>query len=83
MVSKAGQQDIAVKFGTVPPKAGRLAPMWCAGVCMGVQVCVWVCRCVYGVQVCVWVRGVCMGEQVCVWVCRCVYGVQVWYGMAF
>jgi len=26
-VSKAGQRDIAVKFGTVPPKAGRLAPM--------------------------------------------------------
>jgi len=29
MVSKAGQRDIAVKFGTVPPKAGQLAPMHC------------------------------------------------------
>jgi len=26
-VSKAGQWDIAVKFWTVPPKAGRLAPI--------------------------------------------------------
>ena len=27
-VSKAGQQDIAVEFGTVPPKAGRLTRMY-------------------------------------------------------
>lgn len=29
MVSKAGRRDIAVKFQTVPPKAGWLAPKRC------------------------------------------------------
>ena len=44
--------------------------------CVGVQVCVWVYRCVCGCAgACVyWCAGVCMGVQVCVWVCRCVCG---------
>ena len=49
------------------------------GVCGGMFVCVYVCRCGF-VGVC---GGMCVGVYVCVDVCRCMYvciGVDVWGG---
>jgi len=85
--SKVGQQDIAVNFGTVLPKAGQFVSAVCVWTSCtpyfyafspSIQIslfycCVFVCVCVC-VRMCVCVHvGVCVCVRACVYVHMCVY----------